>query len=59
MWQGSFEQQGMWCNLSFDKIHLGDIMKIDSKGLWIKVVDSEATVIIQVRNDDKIGPGRW
>lgn len=34
-------------------------MKTDIKGLWIKVVDSEATVIIQVRNDDEIGPGRW
>lgn len=34
-------------------------MKIDIKGLWIKVVDSEVTVIIQVRNDDEIGPGRW
>lgn len=49
----------MWCNLSFEKIHLDDIMKIGIKGLWVKVVDSESTVIIQLRNDDEIGPGRW
>lgn len=33
-------------------------MKIDIKELRIKVGDSEATVIIQVRNNDEIGPGR-
>ena len=34
-------------------------MKIDIKGLKTKVRDSEATAVIQVRNDDPIGLGRW
>ena len=49
----------MWCNLGFEKIHLGDIVKIDIKGLRATVRDSAATVIIQVRNDDPVGPRRW